>query len=789
MENNSIQENPNKRNINQGESFITLDTPGFLVPENKTSIKPEDVNNIVAESSTTHITSQEQPLLRAINETTHTIDSSSDVTSNPSSIFNISLLPNEPININHAEKKDNDEKQIENNTNLEPIDSSSDIDFFTFDFSSTAETKPVETVEEPLKINNDNPETFNFSSAIRPSENVEVLPDDSNHIEFSKFLESRENIIKNADEVSENDNNVIRVNDDTASDSYHNKNNAIKISVYGFYAMLAILLIFFGYKIYKNATDFDLTRDEITLAINSTYQAEIVANSKLQDNRKYEWSSSNTEIVQVDENGLITSISSGEATITVKKGRNEKKLTVTAIDIVIESITFKEKSIDLKVGESETLQPIINNDETIVIDLIWETDDPTIVSVDENGRITANGVGTTSVYVYDEVSGLGGEISINVTSDEKEDDKEDDKNDNENPNESIPVTKIALNKSDTIMEVGEYIIVSAVVRPSNATNKKVTWTSSNTRVATVSSSGKITAKNVGTATITAKTSNGKTAKIKITVTEKFINVTSIALNKTSASLNVGSSITLTATVSPKNATNKGIIWSSSDSSVATVTTSGKVIAKGAGTATITATTKDGGKKATCTITVKEKEIINVSKIELSESELNLEVGDSRTITATVTPSNATYPDITWETSNKNVATVSNGKITAVGPGTAIITASSNNGKSATVQVTVKAKVINVESITISPSQITIKVGDSRKISYTIKPDNATNKGVTFSDYNSDIISVDKDGNVKGLKAGRTNITITTKDGDFSKRLSVVVEEIEPEPEPEPTPSE
>ena len=553
--------------------------------------------------------------------------------------------------------------------------------------------------------------------------------------------------------------------------------------------MLAILLIFFGYKIYKNATDFDLTRDEITLAINSTYQAEIVANSKLQDNRKYEWSSSNTEIVQVDENGLITSISSGEATVTVKKGRNEKKLTVTAIDIVIESITFKEKSIDLKVGESETLQPIINNDETIVIDLIWETDDPTIVSVDENGRITANGVGTTSVYVYDEVSGLGGEISINVTSDEKEDDKEDDKNDNENPNESIPVTKIALNKSDTIMEVGEYIIVSAVVRPSNATNKKVTWTSSNTRVATVSSSGKITAKNVGTATITAKTSNGKTAKIKITVTEKFINVTSIALNKTSASLNVGSSITLTATVSPKNATNKGIIWSSSDSSVATVTTSGKVIAKGAGTATITATTKDGGKKATCTITVKEKEIINVSKIELSESELNLEVGDSRTITATVTPSNATYPDITWETSNKNVATVSNGKITAVGPGTAIITASSNNGKSATVQVTVKAKVINVESITISPSQITIKVGDSRKISYTIKPDNATNKGVTFSDYNSDIISVDKDGNVKGLKAGRTNITITTKDGGFSKRLSVVVEEIEPEPEPEPTPSE
>ena len=154
------------------------------------------------------------------------------------------------------------------------------------------------------------------------------------------------------------------------------------------------------------------------------------------------------------------------------------------------------------------------------------------------------------------------------------------------------------------MSVGETQTLTATVSPSNATNKTVTWSSSNTSVATVSSSGVVSAKAAGSATITVKTNDGnKTATCKVTVTTATIAVTSVSLNKSSLSMTVGETQTLTATVLPTNATNKTVTWSSSNTSVATVSSSGTVTAKTAGSATITVTTNDGGKFATCSITV------------------------------------------------------------------------------------------------------------------------------------------------------------------------------------------
>ena len=167
----------------------------------------------------------------------------------------------------------------------------------------------------------------------------------------------------------------------------------------------------------------------------------------------------------------------------------------------------------------------------------------------------------------------------------------------------------------------------------------------------------------------------------------YVSETGVTLNKTKLTLEKNKTATLTATISPSNATNKTIIWTTSNSSVATVS-NGKITAIGPGTATITAKTNNG-KTASCKVTVTTP----VSSVKLSKTSLTLIKGTSETIKATITPSNAANKTVTWSTSNSKVATVSNGKVTAISAGTATITAKSNNGKTASCKVTVKAPAV------------------------------------------------------------------------------------------------
>ena len=167
---------------------------------------------------------------------------------------------------------------------------------------------------------------------------------------------------------------------------------------------------------------------------------------------------------------------------------------------------------------------------------------------------------------------------------------------------TVAVTGVSLNKTSTTLTVGGTETLTATVAPTNATNKNVSWTSSNTSVASVSN-GVITAKAAGTATITVTTADGnKTATCTVTVNAATVAVTGVSLNKTSTTLTVGGTETLTATIAPTNATNKNVSWTSSNTSVASVS-NGVITAKATGTATITVTTADGSKTATCAVTV------------------------------------------------------------------------------------------------------------------------------------------------------------------------------------------
>ena len=257
----------------------------------------------------------------------------------------------------------------------------------------------------------------------------------------------------------------------------------------------------------------------------------------------------------------------------------------------------------------------------------------------------------------------------------------------------VLVTRIDLNKTYDELEVGATTRLTASVYPSNATNKTVGWLTNNYAVASVVD-GVVTAKSPGTAIITCVANDSGNAKAQCTikVTEQNIHVTSVELNKTYDELEIGKTTQLTATVYPSNATNKTVSWTSSNSSIATVSTSGLVTAKGVGTATITCSAKDSGSaKATCTIKVKEKEV-QVTRIELNKTSDELEVGKTTQLTATVYPSNATNKTVSWTSSNSSVAAVStSGLVTAKGVGTATITCNAKDSGNAKATCTIKVK--------------------------------------------------------------------------------------------------
>ena len=175
------------------------------------------------------------------------------------------------------------------------------------------------------------------------------------------------------------------------------------------------------------------------------------------------------------------------------------------------------------------------------------------------------------------------------------------------PPDPVAVTGVSLNKNATTIAIGANETLTATITPANADNQAVTWSSNNTAVATVNQTGKVTGVSAGTATITVTTQDGnKTATCTITVPDPSadpVAVTGVSLNKTSTSLTVGATETLTATVAPANATNQAVTWSSNNTAVASVDQTGKVTAVAAGTATITVTTLDGNKTAMCTVTV------------------------------------------------------------------------------------------------------------------------------------------------------------------------------------------
>ena len=216
-------------------------------------------------------------------------------------------------------------------------------------------------------------------------------------------------------------------------------------------------------------------------------------------------------------------------------------------------------------------------------------------------------------------------------------------------------------------------------------------------------SGTPTAEGESTFTVEAANDYGSDSR-EFTLTIGVQDVTGVKLNKNTTTIKVGGTETLTATVEPANATNKAVTWSSDNISVATVDANGLVTAVAEGSATITVTTEDGSKTASCTVTVTTA-TVPVTGVTLDPTSLTLDVNQTAPLTATITPSDATNQNVTWTSDNPSVATVSGGVVTAVAPGEATITATTaDGGFAATCTVTVNKPVLPPQPSDPAPSQ-------------------------------------------------------------------------------------
>jgi uncharacterized protein YjdB len=254
-----------------------------------------------------------------------------------------------------------------------------------------------------------------------------------------------------------------------------------------------------------------------------------------------------------------------------------------------------------------------------------------------------------------------------------------------------------------------------------------------------------------------------------------VSVTGITLNKNSTSILEGSNEHLTATISPVNATNQKVTWSSNDDAKASVSSTGIVAAKKAGTAAITVTTDDGGFTANCTVTVSAL-VIPVTGVSLNKTSTTIISGNTEQLTATVTPSNATNQTVTWSSNNESKATVnSTGLVIAGGVGTATITATTADGSfTANCTITIAPVPVPVTGVTLNKSTVYIGVGDSTQLIATILPVNATNQNVTWSSGDPSVIAVSSSGLVTGLARGGANVSATTEDGHYTKACWVGV---------------
>ena len=460
------------------------------------------------------------------------------------------------------------------------------------------------------------------------------------------------------------------------------------------------------------------------------------------------WESSDPNILSVT-NGKIKGLAEGTVSISVKskdgKISDSTVVTVKNDKIEVTGINIDNNKVIIKNGSEFLINASVIPSDATNKKLSYKCNNDN-ASVDTNGLVKAKKVGNSIITI---TSSNG--ISVN-----KEIEIQD---------VSVEATGITLNNNQLDLNISDNYLLSATIEPTNTTVRNITWTSSNSNVASVVN-GKVIAKSSGVATITAKTSNGKMATCKVNV---FIPVTSLSISGLDE-IKVKKETNFNVSIEPANASNKTIIWSSDNESVAVVN-NGKVTGVGVGYATITAKSNNGI-AINKVIKVSIDEVLPVS-IQVNPNAIELFEGKTVALSAIINPNNSTNKTITWSSNNPNIAIVSqDGVVTGINSGTTKIVAKTINGKISECEVRVLKNIIEVDSIVLSTDKTEINVLDSIKLSAIINPDNATNKSIVWNTSNPDIVSVNN-GEIVGLKAGTAIVSVSSNNGKFANCVVLV----------------
>ncbi len=476
-------------------------------------------------------------------------------------------------------------------------------------------------------------------------------------------------------------------------------------------------------------------------------------------NQVVQWKTADESVATVSNTGKVTAVGAGATTIiaTTDDGGKTAQCNVT-VKIPVTSISIVQTDAEIAVGKSYQLDVDISPENATNQTIIWESSDESVATVNHNGKVTALKVGTTTITATVEGEDKSSTSTITVYQPD------------------VLVTTVSLNVHEVHVSVGDESKLIATILPPNATNKTLAWSSSDETIVIVDVDGNVEAIASGEAYIKVSAANGTFSdSCKFVVSTIAVAVEGVSLSSKTLALSVGKSISIEATVTPSNATNKDVIWSSTDNSVATVDATGKITAVGAGQAIITATTVNNAKTASCTVTVR----VPVTGIAITNVTDSIEKGKTHQFEVEFSPENATNKTITWKSLDESVATITQyGKVTAVATGTVTITVTTEDGNHiATHEVTVFEPDVEVLGVVLNTHSVELSEGSNTSLIAMVSPPNASNTAVVWTSADKSIAVVDSQGKISALKEGETYIKVTTEDGNYSDSCLLVVNSI------------
>ena len=450
------------------------------------------------------------------------------------------------------------------------------------------------------------------------------------------------------------------------------------------------------------------------------------------------------EVKQSDDGTVftITGVASGVTHLTVSQNINgviKSETCVIYVTTPVGDVSINPSSISIDRGSTGTVQVLFNPAGPTNSNVLWSSSDTTVATVTgDSYTATIKGLsgGNATITVITEDGLKVATCDVYVRE---------------------PVTGVTLNATtvESTMAIGKYQLVATVKPSGDGVNRNVTWSSSDESVATVDENGVVTALKGGNCVIEVTTDECHlTAACTIVVKEY---VSTITLSENNKFMNVGATGKLIATVGTDTATNKNIVWSSSDNSICSVDQEGNLSAESVGNAVITATAADGsGVTDSCIIRV----VNPVTGIEVVPDSLRLFVGDSQKLGVNVYPDNATIKDVVWKSANESIAVVDeDGEVFAISSGKVKITATSQDGNNIKgicwVYVTPR---VNISSLRINSKEIYMLTGRTRQLSVIVRP--AVNND-SYEWYSSDtgIVTVDGNGVITTVGPGEAEVYV------------------------------